>query len=543
MTKAVPERFRAETLPPVRSAGRVKTPSRVLTHAALALSAAGLVFFAALALVLGKEAAWDFQNYHWYAPYALLNGRRFFDIAVAHHATYYSPLLDLPLWWIANAGPGWWGGVWLGLHAGIAAILIGAIAWQVLPLHDARTRLAVASLLGFFGALGGGTLSQIGSTSNDILVGLPVLASWLVLLLAADCRRWWLLMLSGVLCGFAVGAKLTTGIYAIGSVCALLALPGGARGKARAVLLFGVGGAIGAAVTGGFWWYTLWRETGNPLFPFANTIFKSELIKLADYSDPTFRPRDWFTRIFFPFVFTANSRRVAEWDFRDLRILVAYVLAFVLLVLALTRNTSPDPLAHRTRGRMLLLAIAGAYVPWALLFGIYRYALPLEMLAPVAIAILIGWVRAPRDARIVTVVLLAVVTQALVTVSVDRVSFAGRYVEVDMQPIETDAMVLGTGKYPYAYVIPSAPPSVPWLRIDGWLVGPKDGTGLTAMMERRVAAHRGPLYVIFATWERNQRDQALAAYGLAADDAACSTVTSNIGRPLAFCRVVRRGST
>lgn len=508
-----------------------------------ALSFAALAFFAVLALLLGKEAAWDFQNYHWYTPYALLNGRRMFDVAVAHHATYYSPLLDLPLWFIANAGPAWWGGVWLGSHAGLSAILLAAIAWQVLKLPDPRTRLALASLLGFCGALGGGTLSQIGSTSNDILVGLPVLASLLVLLMAGDCRSWWKLLLAGLLCGFAVGAKLTTGIYAVGSLFALLALRGGVQAKLRAIVLFGIGGAIGAAITGGFWWCALWRETGNPLFPFANTIFKSPLIKIADYSDPTFRPRDWFTRIFFPFIFTADSRRVAEWDFRDLRIAVAYVLAFAMLVAGFARKLSDDPLADRNRGRMLLAYLAGAYVPWAVAFGIYRYALPIEMLAPLAIAVLIGWTQAPRFARVIAIVLLAVITQSLVSFTVDRASFQGRYVEVQLPRIEPDAMVLGTGKYPYSYVIPSAPPSVPWLRIDGWLVGPKDGTGLTAIMEQRVATHGGPLYVIFATWERDQRDAALAAYGLAADDSSCSTVTSNIGRPLLFCRVVKRGST
>jgi hypothetical protein len=525
-----------------RQTAGLRFDARVLPFAAAALSLAALVFFPLLALWLGKEAAWDFQNYHWYAPYALLNGRRLFDVAVGHHATYYAPLLDLPLWWIANAGPAWWGGVWLGLHAGVAAILVGAIAWMVLPLHDARLRLGLAALLGFFGVLGGGTLSQIGSTSNDIIVDLPVLASLLVLLLAANCKRASLLTLAGVLCGIAVGFKLTTGIYAVGGVAALLTLDTSWRGRLRAVLLFGIGGAIGAAISGGYWWYALWHETGNPLFPFANTIFKSTLIKIADYSDPNFRPRDWLHRIFFPFFFTANSRQVAEWDFRDVRILVAYMLAFALLVLALRRRVSDDPLADRARGRMLLAALAGAYLPWAFVFGIYRYALPIEMLSLVAIAILIGWMPAPRHARIATVALLALVTQSLVTATFERLDWTGRYVEAQLPAIEPDAMVLGVGKYPFAYLIPFAPPTVPWLRIDGWLVGPKDGTGLATMMEQRVAAQRGPLYVIFAAWERNDRDRALAAYGLAADDAACTTVTSNIGRPLAFCRVVRKGS-
>jgi hypothetical protein len=28
-----------------------------------------------LAVLLGKDVGWDFLNYHWYVPYALLNGR------------------------------------------------------------------------------------------------------------------------------------------------------------------------------------------------------------------------------------------------------------------------------------------------------------------------------------------------------------------------------------------------------------------------------------------------------------------------------------
>ena len=36
---------------------------------------------------LGKDTSWDFRNYHWYIPYAFLNERMGFDVAVAHQAT------------------------------------------------------------------------------------------------------------------------------------------------------------------------------------------------------------------------------------------------------------------------------------------------------------------------------------------------------------------------------------------------------------------------------------------------------------------------
>ena len=56
-------------------------------------------------VALGKDMSWDFRNYHWYAPYAFLNGRMGFDVAVAHQATYYNPLLDVPFYWLASHTP------------------------------------------------------------------------------------------------------------------------------------------------------------------------------------------------------------------------------------------------------------------------------------------------------------------------------------------------------------------------------------------------------------------------------------------------------
>src|SRR5665213_23538 len=55
-----------------------------------------------LVLSLGKDQSWDFRNYHWYVPYAYLNHRMGFDIAVAHQATFYNPTLDIPFYLLAT---------------------------------------------------------------------------------------------------------------------------------------------------------------------------------------------------------------------------------------------------------------------------------------------------------------------------------------------------------------------------------------------------------------------------------------------------------
>ena len=45
-----------------------------------------IAFWSVFVVALGKDTSWDFRNYHWYAPYAFLNGRMGFDVAVAHQA-------------------------------------------------------------------------------------------------------------------------------------------------------------------------------------------------------------------------------------------------------------------------------------------------------------------------------------------------------------------------------------------------------------------------------------------------------------------------
>src|SRR5258708_27729034 len=66
-----------------------------------------IAFWSIFVVVLGKDTSWDFRNYHWYAPYAFLNNRLGFDVAVAHQASYYNPTLDLPFYWLATHTHSW----------------------------------------------------------------------------------------------------------------------------------------------------------------------------------------------------------------------------------------------------------------------------------------------------------------------------------------------------------------------------------------------------------------------------------------------------
>lgn len=518
--------FRTEASTSIRRAGWVL--------ALLALPA-----FAVLALAFGKEAGWDFQNYHWYDPYALLAGRLGFDIAVAHHATYYNPLIDVPFYWLGSHFPAWVGGIWLGLQAGLGAALVGAIAYRLIPLEDKRARLAAAAVLALAGMGGGGTLGEIGKTSDDIASGLGILAALLVL--SANFQRVLrarrgdlavILIPAGFLAGMSPGLKLTTAPYLIGFAAALLALPGTPWRRLLRIAAFGLGALLGIAAFGGFWFWTMWKFSGNPVFPYFNGIFPTHLLPPGDYRDPTFLPRDWWTRLIFPFAFSIDPFKVAEWRFRDIHIGIAYVLV-PLAGLAALAGARPwkrlvDPLA----ARMLLVLAAATYCVWLFLFAIYRYLIPLEMLSPLIIAMAVAMLPWPVRIRIATIVVLLVAAQAVASRGADpRAGWDGKYVEVEVPPLDDPAhtLVLMTETQPLAYLIPEFPREIPFLRIQGWLVGSKDRvSGFGAAMHRRVEQHQGPIYVLSWPKERDGTDRALADYGLMIDEPGCRPVHSNI---------------
>jgi len=512
--------------------------------------------FAGVALGLGKEAGWDFQNYHWYDPYALLTGRLGFDIAVAHHATYYNPLIDVPLYWLGSRFPAWVAGLWLGAEAGVAAAILGAIAYRVFNFADKRARLMVAVLLAIAGLTGGGALTEIGATPNDIGAGLGALASLLLVVSRlhdvqrAQRKDWLTIGLAGFLAGASPGLKLTTLPYAVGLNLAMLALPGTPMRRLTRAIEFGVGVILGMAVFGGFWFWTMWRFGGNPVFPYFNDFFASPMVPPGSYRDATFLPKDPWTRLVFPFVFTENSLLVGEWQFRDVHILLAYILVPITAICALFGKAPGRHLVDPIMARLVLVAASGIYVVWLFLFAIYRYLVPLEMLSPIVIVAAISLLPLKAGVRLAMMVVFLGAAQFMAVKGGDpRLGWAGHYVEVDVPKIDdpAHAMILMTETAPMAYVIPAFPPEIPFLRIQGWLIGSKDNqSGLGRAMHERVAQHQGPLYLLYWPRERVATLESIADYGLTLNDAGCQTVNTNVsvlmdqGLPLQLCPLIRK---
>jgi len=72
---------------------------------------------------------------------------------------------------------------------------------------------------------------------------------------------------AGLLIGIATGLKLVEVFYAVGFALVLLLLPGRPAVRCARLLAGGAAGIAAVLLCAGFWFLTLKRATGNPLFP------------------------------------------------------------------------------------------------------------------------------------------------------------------------------------------------------------------------------------------------------------------------------------
>lgn len=73
--------------------------------------------------------------------------------------------------------------------------------------------------------------------------------------------------MAGALIGIVCGLKLVFAIYALALLLGLLLVPIPWNVRFKLAILFGVCAFAGLQLTSGYWFYKIWNEFGNPLFP------------------------------------------------------------------------------------------------------------------------------------------------------------------------------------------------------------------------------------------------------------------------------------
>jgi hypothetical protein len=400
---------------------------------------------------------------------------------------------------------------------------------------------------------------------GDNTTALPVLGSLLLVLEAvtrgsgsdrsrAFSARAWPVLAAGALAGLATGLKLTNAPYALILCASLFLVPITMPRRAGLAMLFAAGALAGFAVTGGWWMLRMWEAFGNPLFPQFGSLFPNALAAPISVADRAWVPQSWWQHLGWPFLISFDARRAGHLGFRQVIWALAYA-AFLSWALAAgwRRGRASDRAPLAPGARIVLFLVAAGFVAWMELFGVYRYLVPIELLAPLAIFLVAAarWPmrKAVRASRGLLVIATFVALTGMKTWG--HGGWSDPLLHVDLPPLAEPArttVLLAGGEPPWAWLAVGFPREVAFAQVGGNF---PEGPRFRAALAERIAARGGPVFAIVTGHhdarvdegkpakrdipaenraEREKAARLLAAYGFALRPESCREHRAGIGR-------------
>ena len=491
--------------------------------------------------MLGGDSTWDTRNYHLYNPFALLTGKWRTDIAAAQMQSYLPPTLDIPYYLLVRRiGDTRLLNILLEIPHAVAAVLAFLLSLRLLRATDLVSRLtaAVAILIGVTGAA---TMPFMATAMSD-MTGVSLVLGGLLLLAPDDLRQDLPLFrfgAAGLLCGAAVGLKLTF-VSAAGGLClAVLVLP--ARGASvilLRLLALGCGGVLGGLLTGGWWWALAWHAWGNPLFPFFNNIFQSPLLGLGSLPDVLLArrsatmPESFLVAILFPFLWGGPlawqiyfHQAVIEFHIRDPRFGVALIAATAILIRSLRRE-------FRSNLQIFVsVFFLASFVLWEATDPAVRYLSFLELLTGALMAIFaIDFARTPRGRRIALFGLVfAFGALRLVTIypGPERASGHSPPLQANLPRVLDGGLVVLLDGSPLAYLALFEPVSVRFVGANNNLIRPGGSTLLDQNVADAISGQNRDVWGLESPEASpGEADRVLAFYRL--ERSSCTWLRTNL---------------
>ncbi len=345
-----------------------------------------------LSVHFGKELCWDLANYHYYNPFAFLHHRETLDYwpsSFVHQ--YFSPTLDLMSYFLINTFSPQTTVFLLGSLHGINFWLLFLIARCFLSSPRLFFPALLLSALGMYGPT---ALSGIGSFQGDNTISIFILSFVLLYIkqfqfyFKNNSLNYSLIFFAGILLGIGTGLKLTAGIFVLGGFFSCLCMPLPWRIRCKIIFTSGLAVMLGVMISAGYWMDMLWQQHHNPVFPLLNQIFHSPDFPATNWRDPRFLPHGILQTLFFPFYFSWAGQ--PDTYFRDFRFAFAYVFWVILGISAGWNILRKKNWQIENKIEFwLLLFFLFSYVIWQYYFSILRYAVTLEMLAPLIICLLV----------------------------------------------------------------------------------------------------------------------------------------------------------
>lgn len=497
-------------------------------------TAAALVLLAVLAQ--GQDANWDLRNYHLYSPLAWLDGRLQQDIAAAQMQTWHNPTLDLPLALMIRGGAG--GALvsaWLALPAVIALFFALRLLDALWPERRSRLRTLCAGAVAISGAA---AWPGTGASFNDAAVAACVIAAlWWAVTSHGRRSPWAIWLPVGLLAGAAAGLKLTAAIYCIGFIAA--AMTGGPRRESFSRLAaLAVGGIVAVLVTWGPWAWQVWTLHANPVFPYFNQWFLSPDALPHAHKDERFLPATWLDALMVPVHLLKHSRRFSEVALTDPRLLLGLIASIAWIVRQFKqRRHAVSAATSSSLATSVVAFVVVSYALWLGLYGIYRYLYALEMLFSIAIVGVLSQYVIGRWHKTALIVGSFIVVAATNPPEWGRQPFRSPMIRLRVPELPAGSLVLISSYEPLGHAVAYLPRSVPVLAVQNNFMNPEHCTRLQAIVESRVAAQQGPLFLLRQVKDDAAVGARISLYGLSVSG-DCLPVESSLV-PLQLCPLRR----
>ena len=337
---------------------------------------------ASISAFLKNENFFDFANYHYYNPWAFLNGRIGYDIAPASFLTFLNPLLDLPRYFtiiyfnqhinLFYAINGLWFGLLLFVFYQILTILYSSqntqdSLWIVMTIAIAAT--------------GWMTWYQVGSSTNEICLSFINFCGLFLLLKSLQSKNEQKLssfILAGLILGAGLGLKVTNITICIAAGASLIIGYKWLSQPMKFIFLFAVAGLSGFLLTNGWWMYKLYTLYDNPFFPFLNNIFNSEYFQSTTISTNDFVP-SWKQLAVCPYLAIDGVICNSEGLTRDYRLQIFYTIAIGWLCYLFSGKKIKYYYQNKPTEFFFYSFFLLNYLLWAKMFGVQHYFIVIEM--------------------------------------------------------------------------------------------------------------------------------------------------------------------
>lgn len=131
------------------------------------------------------------------------------------------------------------------------------------------------------------------------------------------------------------------------------------------------------------------QETGNPVFPFFNSIFHSPLFPPENFKDGRWGYKKAYEFFIYPVVTLLDKSRTNEWHLYSYRLLFGYVTCLAIIVTYLIRRRKLAANNHFKQLFYLALLAVGFDYACLITTGYYRYGVIIEILYGIIIVLLL----------------------------------------------------------------------------------------------------------------------------------------------------------